>query len=196
MLWDLISASTKNRAIVLTSHSMAETEALCNKIGIMVAGRLKCFGTPQHLRSLYGQGYQIDINLVPDQGQEGSGAASEFSQLVRRWVKATWPASAELEIHDTNLKFRIEKQQPINAPAHELASGDGPIEWSHISQSIDQPIAPSGEQAVVTIGRMFHILERVKIALRVREYSASEMTLEQIFLHFANTDPNQIEQKQ
>ena len=35
-MWDVISASTAGRTIVLTSHSMEECEALCNRIGIMV----------------------------------------------------------------------------------------------------------------------------------------------------------------
>lgn len=31
---------------------MEEADALCNRIGIMVAGSLDCIGTPQHLKVL------------------------------------------------------------------------------------------------------------------------------------------------
>ena len=45
---------------------MEECEALCNRVGIMVAGQLKCIGTAQHLKSRYGKGYQLDITLSQD----------------------------------------------------------------------------------------------------------------------------------
>jgi ATP-binding cassette subfamily A (ABC1) protein 5 len=191
MLWDLISASTKNRAVVLTSHSMVETEALCNKIGIMVAGRLKCLGTPQHLRSLYGQGYQIDMNLLTEH-DNAELSTQQRVEVVRQFVKRVWPSSAELECHDANIKFRIEKNQPINAPAHALAQSNELIDHSVIQQLMSQSSNESDDKhSLVSIGRMFHILERVRSVLQIREYSASEMTLEQIFLYFAQSDPNQ-----
>lgn len=34
---------------------MEECEALCQRIGIMVSGRLRCLGTAQRLRSVYGE---------------------------------------------------------------------------------------------------------------------------------------------
>lgn len=42
--------------MVLTSHSMEECEALCGRIGIMVAGRMTCLGSVQHLKSRWVQG--------------------------------------------------------------------------------------------------------------------------------------------
>jgi ATP-binding cassette subfamily A (ABC1) protein 3 len=50
-------------SIILTSHSMQECEALCQRIGIMVSGQLRCLGSAQHLRSKYGQGYTIVVKL-------------------------------------------------------------------------------------------------------------------------------------
>ena len=42
--------------VILTSHSMEECEALCSRIGIMTAGRLRCLGTVQHLKNRFGAG--------------------------------------------------------------------------------------------------------------------------------------------
>ena len=53
------------KAVVITSHSMAECEVLCSRIGIMVAGRLRCLGSAQHLRDKYGNGYVIQLKLNP-----------------------------------------------------------------------------------------------------------------------------------
>lgn len=42
---------------------MEEAEALGTKLAIMVDGRLKCFGTTQHLKKNFGQGYYVEIKL-------------------------------------------------------------------------------------------------------------------------------------
>ena len=42
--------------VILTSHSMEECEALCSRIGILAAGKLRCLGSVQHLKSRFGAG--------------------------------------------------------------------------------------------------------------------------------------------
>jgi ABC-type multidrug transport system ATPase subunit len=51
LVWDRVQALVSTgRSVVLTSHSMEECEALCNRLTIMVNGRLTCIGSPQHLK--------------------------------------------------------------------------------------------------------------------------------------------------
>lgn len=45
---------------------MEEAEALGTKLAIMVDGRFKCFGTTQHLKQTFGQGYYVEIKLDLD----------------------------------------------------------------------------------------------------------------------------------
>jgi len=45
LLWKTIRQEGKNSALVVTTHSMEEAEALGTKMAIMVDGRFKCFGT-------------------------------------------------------------------------------------------------------------------------------------------------------
>jgi ABC-type multidrug transport system ATPase subunit len=40
---------------------MEECEALCQRIGIMVSGRLRCLGSAAHLKLRFGNGYQVCI---------------------------------------------------------------------------------------------------------------------------------------
>ncbi len=40
-----ISTQRKNSAVILTTHSMEEAEALSTRMGIMVGGEFKCFGS-------------------------------------------------------------------------------------------------------------------------------------------------------
>ena len=73
----------KDRGAVLTTHSMEEADALCNRVGIMVKGELRyrrdrsvscakaqstpfvcrCLGSTQHLKNKYGGGYMLEIKL-------------------------------------------------------------------------------------------------------------------------------------
>ena len=49
-----ISTQRKKSSVIITTHSMEEAEALCTKMGIMVAGKFKCFGSSQHIKAKYG----------------------------------------------------------------------------------------------------------------------------------------------
>ena len=55
--------NSRNSAIILTSHSMEESEALCARIAIMVSGEFKCLGATQHLRTKFGQGFTLIVKL-------------------------------------------------------------------------------------------------------------------------------------
>ena len=58
-----ISTMRKKSVVILTTHSMEEAEALCTKMGIMVGGRFKCFGSSQHIKDKYGTGYEVEIKV-------------------------------------------------------------------------------------------------------------------------------------
>merc|ERR1719446_104083 len=63
---DLVSAGdnpAERTSVILTTHSMEECEALCPRIGIMANGRLRCLGSAQHLKSKFGQGYQVEMKI-------------------------------------------------------------------------------------------------------------------------------------
>jgi ATP-binding cassette, subfamily A (ABC1), member 3 len=65
-MWSVVAkiASNKTSAVILTTHSMEEAEALSTKMGIMVKGGIfKCFGSSQHIKHKFGTGYIIDIKI-------------------------------------------------------------------------------------------------------------------------------------
>ena len=53
-LWQVVRDAKKDRAIVLTTHSMEEAEELCDRLGIFVDGALRCIGNPKNLKNRYG----------------------------------------------------------------------------------------------------------------------------------------------
>jgi ABC-type multidrug transport system ATPase subunit len=42
---------------------MEEAEALCSKMGIMVGGEFKCFGSSTYIKDKYGTGYELEIKI-------------------------------------------------------------------------------------------------------------------------------------
>lgn len=44
-MWKVIKKLSKESSMIVTTHSMEEAEALASKVGIMVDGKFKCFGT-------------------------------------------------------------------------------------------------------------------------------------------------------
>jgi ATP-binding cassette subfamily A (ABC1) protein 3 len=62
-LWSVILRTMSHRAVILTTHSMDEAEALCQRIGIMVQGQLRALGTKQHLKNKFGSGFELVVKL-------------------------------------------------------------------------------------------------------------------------------------
>ncbi len=59
-----ISKRDRNSAIILSTHSMEEAEALSTKMGIMVRGGIfRCMGSSQHIKNKFGRGYEIEIKV-------------------------------------------------------------------------------------------------------------------------------------
>ncbi|XP_064456358.1 phospholipid-transporting ATPase ABCA3-like isoform X2 [Ornithodoros turicata] len=51
-------------SIILTSHSMDECEAVCDRIAIMVEGQFQCLGTLQHLKRKFGRGCLLTVKVA------------------------------------------------------------------------------------------------------------------------------------
>lgn len=63
-MWEVLSRLSTRRgktALILTTHSMNEAQALCTRIGIMVGGKLRCIGSPQHLKNRFGNHLELEV---------------------------------------------------------------------------------------------------------------------------------------
>ncbi|KAM8945714.1 ABC-type organic anion transporter ABCA8-like [Pelodytes ibericus] len=71
-LWRAIRAAFKNkeRGAILTTHYMEEAEAVCDRVAIMVSGKLRCIGSIQQLKSKFGKGYLLEIKVKDSQQVE------------------------------------------------------------------------------------------------------------------------------
>ncbi|XP_007937732.1 phospholipid-transporting ATPase ABCA3 [Orycteropus afer afer] len=101
LLWDTVArARESGKAIVITSHSMEECEALCTRLAIMVQGQFKCLGSPQHLKSKFGSGYSLRAKIRAD-GQKA--ALEEF----KAFVDLTFPGSVLEDEHQGMVHYHL-----------------------------------------------------------------------------------------
>ena len=74
-----ISQQRKKSAVILTTHSMEEAEALSTKMGIMVKGGVfRCFGSSQHIKNKFGTGYEIEVKVRKISDEELKGMILNF----------------------------------------------------------------------------------------------------------------------
>ncbi|XP_023369627.1 ATP-binding cassette sub-family A member 17-like [Otolemur garnettii] len=101
LLWNAVArARESGKAIVITSHSMEECEALCTRLAIMVQGQFKCLGSTQHLKSKFGSGYSLRAKVQSEGQQE---ALKEF----KAFVNLTFPGSVLEDEHQGMVQYHL-----------------------------------------------------------------------------------------
>ena len=88
------SVKAEDRAVVLTTHSMEEADALCSRIGIMAKGQMRCLGTSVHLKQKHGKGFVITMHTDP----AASDAAIAF-------VRAAFPGAELTQNNAGHMSF-------------------------------------------------------------------------------------------
>nr|XP_026646313.1 retinal-specific ATP-binding cassette transporter [Zonotrichia albicollis] len=103
LLWDsIVGVLRDGRAVVLTSHSMEECEALCTRLAIMVQGTFKCLGTIQELKYKFGDGYIVTLKIkAPKSGLPPDPAPAE------KFIRINFPGSFQREKHYNMLQYQI-----------------------------------------------------------------------------------------
>ncbi|XP_058536334.1 phospholipid-transporting ATPase ABCA3 [Ochotona princeps] len=101
LLWDTVArARESGKAVIITSHSMEECEALCTRLAIMVQGQFKCLGSPQHLKSKFGSGYSLQAK-VRSKGQQ------EALEAFKAFVELTFPGSILEDEHQGMVHYHL-----------------------------------------------------------------------------------------
>lgn len=107
-MWEAIRATIKNseRGAILTTHYMAEAESVCDRVAIMVSGKLRCIGSIQHLKSKFGKDYLLEMKVkTPEQG----GTLHE--EILR-----LFPQAARQERYSSLVVYKVpvEDVQPLS----------------------------------------------------------------------------------
>jgi ABC-type multidrug transport system ATPase subunit len=89
---------------------MEECEALCSRLAIMVNGKFRCLGSPQHLKNKFGEGYTLIAQTAPTGVGEGFGRAKQvrFDSKILYLLKLinVIPAHVRNKFMQMNSSFR------------------------------------------------------------------------------------------
>ncbi|KAM4608568.1 glucosylceramide transporter ABCA12 [Polymixia lowei] len=139
-LWRIISEEVKGKcAVVLTSHSMEECEALCTRLAIMVKGQFRCLGSLQHIKNRFGSGFTVKMYLAQ---------ASCDVEAITSFMQHFFPSTYLKDQHSAMVEYHV-------------------------------PVAPGG------VADIFDQLESNKTALKIKHFSVSQTTLDEVFINFA-----------
>ncbi|XP_026331649.1 ATP-binding cassette sub-family A member 3-like [Hyposmocoma kahamanoa] len=145
-VWSVLRRGlAQDRAIIITSHSLNEMEALCNRVAIMSSGELCALGSPAELRAKHAAGHVVRIKLRPT---AHVGDSAETREKLKRDIHNQFNCTLKDE-HKTMLHYHINER--------------------------------------MTNSDLFKALESLKAAHPnlIEDYSATETTLEEVFLSFA-----------
>eukprot|EP00903_Cladosiphon_okamuranus_P016295 g15027.t1 len=116
---------------------MGESEALCQRIGIMVGGRIRCLGTSRHLKTRFGKGFQLEARVKATTHEENdkmmatltgltNGQGTLINENAMLWVILNAAQTPELESEITptgrgaSIYHAIANQGEV--PARDLAA--------------------------------------------------------------------------
>uniref|UniRef100_A0A182S9E0 ABC transporter domain-containing protein n=1 Tax=Anopheles maculatus TaxID=74869 RepID=A0A182S9E0_9DIPT len=141
-------------ALVLTSHSMEECEALCTRLAIMVNGEFRCLGSAQHLKNKFSHGYFLTMKLK----RTGDGSRTE-AERNKRAIKSFM-------------------QQTFSVSSGAGGGVGGAILKEEYHNYLTYHIRDTGHRW----SEMFGLLERAREQLQLEDYALGQTSLEQVFL--------------
>ncbi|KAI0515530.1 hypothetical protein KFK09_008195 [Dendrobium nobile] len=95
-LWNVIKNAKKDRAIVLTTHSMEEAEVLCDRLGIFVTGSLQCIGNPKELKARYGGTYVFTMTTSSNEEEQVDLLVQKLSPNAKKIYQISGTQKYEL----------------------------------------------------------------------------------------------------
>ncbi|XP_066598930.1 uncharacterized protein ldd isoform X2 [Prorops nasuta] len=138
-----IQGVTKNQScVILTSHSVAECENICSRVGILAKAGLRCIGTPQHLKHKFGEGYVAFVRFeMPVSGKDLRRAVTEL--LPNATISSRQASTARILIpwEDRSLKLST-----IFARVKQLASKLNVTDFTLTQSSLDQVLVSFSEE--------------------------------------------------
>ena len=210
-MWGVISdiCNRGKTSVILTTHSMEECEALCQRICIMVGGRFRCLGSSQHLKSKYGLGYQLEVGFKTPTSAEISHwhdlihkantdpkqtgmplTLTNVQKIIAALHLQVGPEDAAMHVNETFDEFSVFCFFQHNVDKFK-AFMDGQFPGSVMREKQGMRLRyevphSSPEGIPLKLSAMFGAFQMNKDNYNVQEYSLSQTSLEQIFNGFAS----------
>jgi len=169
-MWSFLEAARHKRSVVLTTHSMAEADALCQRIAIMIRGGVRTIGTSQQLKNMHGRGHLVSVRVAEPLAEDvPTGAAA-----------AAATATADGEAKDAD---------------GAVDSAGAPSTVLELIQSLDKDAvvtaASAGSQVhkfslpTASLSSIFAGLTTHGARIGVADFTVTQVSLEDVFLGFA-----------
>lgn len=102
-LWNVVKRAKQGRAIFLTTHSMEEAEALCDRLGIFVDGGLQCVGNSKELKARYGGAYVFTMTTSANYEDQVENLARRLSPNGKKIYQISGTLKFELPKHEVRI---------------------------------------------------------------------------------------------
>nr|XP_022919055.1 ATP-binding cassette sub-family A member 3-like isoform X1 [Onthophagus taurus] len=103
-VWNILCRIRESgKCLVLTTHSMEESEALCTRLAVMVNGSFKCLGTTQHLKNKFSQGYTLTVKVQ----KMNAELQDEDIERIDTFIKSNFSSAILRESHQDLITFDI-----------------------------------------------------------------------------------------
>lgn len=181
VMWRTLSSVSSGRALVLTTHSMEEADALADRAGIM-ARRMLALGTADELRKKHGDAYHV--HLVH---KDAPHTSPEKMDEIKHFIRRTFPtAVVEERTFHGQMRFSVPNDRTAISGTGSSAFGDAPMirdDAANDKKTARATITSSDEGSQGNgISALFASLEANKEKLGFEYYSVSQATLDQVFL--------------
>ena len=188
-IWDILSHCKENRCMILTTHLMDEAETLCDRIGIILKGKIRCLGSQYKLKAEYGKGFKLCINLKPFNTERtySEEQKEENSKLLEDIIKESsdrkmgffFDRNKIIETNKRNEK-RIKK---VTRFLNDIFKKNCKLMEKHRSAAIYE----IGSD-VFNPELLFKKLEESKEELDITNWAISQVDLEDIFIKLTEKD--------
>lgn len=187
-LWDIITEQQKrnNQSVVITTHSMEEADVLCNRIGIMQDGVLRCIAPQLRLKQKYGGGYHLTINLKKENTFHYQPVEFQNDSHNTSNVLLLNNTTSQIQEQEKPLDNRGEYQKCVDnviSFVEEMAGGtDQVVLVNRVNGNLDFIV----KNTEVKISQIFLSVEENKNRLFIQEWGINQSSLEDVFVHIVS----------
>ena len=188
-IWDILSHCKKDRCMILATHLMDEAETLCDRIGIIFKGRIRCLGSQYKLKAEYGKGFKLCIYLKPYSIEDLYTDEKKEDNLkqLENIIKETSDRKKGFLFDKKKIFLGNQKNEQRIKKLKEFLNNIFGKKYKLIEKHRSSAIFEIGSD-VFNPELLFKKLEESKEELEITNWAISQVDLEDIFIKLAEND--------
>ena len=187
-IWEILLHCKENRCMILTTHLMDEAETLCDRIGIILKGKIRCLGSQYKLKNTYGKGFKLCINLKPFTVERNFRSINYIEDFSDKTDKNS--------LKDKKIGFFFDKDKIIEQNRiNKLRINKITVFLNEIITKNFKLVEKHRSAAIYEIGTdvfnpelLFQRLEERKDELEITNWAISQVDLEDIFIKLTENE--------